>query len=102
MLRSINDGLFMQTPPLDPPVADTAPTSSALTAYDQQHLVTYLRLLDAEEQQADWREVAKLVLHRDPNVDVETAQTAWQSHLARAHWLRDNGFRHLLRGGSPN
>jgi hypothetical protein len=39
----------MQSLPLDPPVSDTAPTEPILTAYDEQHLVTYLRLLDAEE-----------------------------------------------------
>jgi hypothetical protein len=38
----------MQTPPLDPDVADTAPTTTTLTGYDEQHLITYLRLLDAE------------------------------------------------------
>ena len=56
----------MQTPPLDPPVSDSAPSDSILTAYDEQHLVTYLRLLDAEAAGADWREVAGIVLHIDP------------------------------------
>jgi hypothetical protein len=37
----------MQKPPLDPDVADMAPTASVLSGYDEQHLVTYLRLLDA-------------------------------------------------------
>ena len=45
-------------PPLDPDVADTAPSGSVLTGYDQEHLVTYLRLLDADAEGADWREVA--------------------------------------------
>ncbi len=56
----------MQKPPLDPDVADLAPTSPALTGDDEQHLVTYLRLLDAAEDGADWREVAAIVLHIDP------------------------------------
>ena len=56
----------MQSPPLDPPVADTAPTDRVLTGYDEQHVVTYLRLLDAETDGADWQEVAKLVLRIDP------------------------------------
>jgi hypothetical protein len=34
--------------------------------YDQQHLVTYLRLLDADGEGADWQVVAKIVLHIDP------------------------------------
>ena len=37
----------MHSPPLDPPVADAAPTDGILTGYDEQHLVTSLRLLDA-------------------------------------------------------
>jgi hypothetical protein len=52
----------MQSPPLDPPVSDRAPTERILTAYDEQHLVTYLRLLDAEEDGANWQEVARIVL----------------------------------------
>ena len=36
----------MQKPPLDPDVADTAPSGSALTVYDEEHIITYLRLLD--------------------------------------------------------
>jgi hypothetical protein len=42
-------------PPLDPPVADQAPRTDELTGYDYEHLVTYLRLLDAEADGADWR-----------------------------------------------
>ena len=38
----------MQKPPLDPDVADTAPSDFVLTAYDQEHLITYQRLLDAD------------------------------------------------------
>ena len=56
----------MQKPPLDPDVADVAPSGPVLTSYDHQHLVTYLRLLDADAEGADWREVARIVLHLDP------------------------------------
>jgi hypothetical protein len=88
--------------PLDPPVADCPPAAGTLTGYDQQHLITYLRLLDAEAEGADWTEVSSLVLHIDPNAEPERARTAWRSHLDRAHWMRDNGYRHLLHGGPPN
>ena len=37
----------MKCPPLDPCVDDVAPTAGIVTGYDEQHLVTYLRLLDA-------------------------------------------------------
>ena len=92
----------MQTPPLDPPVSDSAPSDSILTAYDEQHLVTYLRLLDAEAAGADWREVAGIVLHIDPVREPDRARRAWDSHLARARWMTENGYRQLLRGGAPH
>jgi hypothetical protein len=39
-------------PPLDPDVADAAPSDSVLTLYDEEHVITYLRLLDADAQGA--------------------------------------------------
>ena len=83
------------------PIAETAPEGSVLTTYDKQHLTTYLRLLDAEAAQADWEEVAKIVLNLDPNADKARARKTLESHLARAHWLTNNGYRQLLHGGAP-
>ena len=68
----------MAKTPLDPPVSDTAPVEPVLTGYDEQHLVTYLRLLDADADGADWREVAKVVLHIDPDREPERARRAWE------------------------
>jgi hypothetical protein len=82
--------------PLTPRLDDTAPLSEALTSYDQEHLVTYLRLLDAEEDGADWTEVAAIVLHIDPKREPERAHRMWQSHLSRAKWMTRKGYRHLL------
>ena len=92
----------MEKRPLDPPVSDTAPSESVLTGYDEQHLVTYLRLFDADAEGADWREVANVVLHIDPDREPQRAKRAWESHLARAKWMTESGYRHLLRGGAPN
>ena len=92
----------MKSPPFDPPVFDSAPSDAILTRYDQQHLVTYLRLLDAEAEGADWREVARIVLHIDPEQEPDRAKRAWESHLARARWMTEAGYRHLLRGAAPN
>jgi hypothetical protein len=92
----------MSSPPSDPPLDDDAPTADILTAYDERHLVTYLRLLDAETDGADWREVAEVVLHIDPEKEPDRARRAWESHLARAHWMTQKGYRHLLEGGAPN
>lgn len=92
----------MRNPPLDPDVANVAPTDTALTGYDQEHLVTYLRLLDADTEGADWREVARVVLHIDPDREPDRARYAFDSHLARAKWMTEHGYRHLLRGGASN
>ena len=92
----------MSKTPLDPPVADTAPAEPVLTGYDETHLITYVRLLDAEADGAPWEEVARIVLHIDPQQEAARAKRAWESHLARAHWLRDHGYQHLLRGGAPH
>jgi hypothetical protein len=92
----------MKKPPLDPDVADLAPTDSVLTIYDEEHIITYLRLLDADAEAADWREVVQLVLHIDPQLEPDRARRAFDSHLARAKWMTEHGYRHLLRGGASN
>ena len=74
-----------------------APQDPELTDYDRDHAVTYLRLLDAEEAGADWQEVAKVVLGVDPRGDFERAQVMHATHLARAKWMRDGGYKNLLR-----
>jgi hypothetical protein len=91
---------LMTTPPLDPDVADSAPDDPVLTVYDEKHLVTYWRLLDAEADGADWKEVARIVLHIDPDREPARARNAFDSHLARAKWMADHGYRDLLRGGA--
>lgn len=89
----------MQRPPFDPDVADTAPADTVLTRYDEEHIITYLRLLDADAEGADWREVTQIVLHIDPEREPARARQAFDSHLARAKWMTEHGYRHLLRGG---
>lgn len=86
----------MKERPVDPDVADVAPNETALTAYDEQHVVTYIRLLQAQGEGADWREVARIVLHIDPEREPDRARNAYQSHLARAKWVIEQG--RLLRG----
>jgi hypothetical protein len=92
----------MNKPSLDPPVADTAPVEPILTSYDKEHHITYLRLLDADKEGADWKEVAKIVLHIDPELEPERAKRAWESHLARARWMSSSGYRHLLNEPPPH
>jgi hypothetical protein len=87
------------TTPLDPPVLDAPPDEDCLTDYDRQHLVTYLRLLDAEAAGADWREVAKIVLKLDPEAAPHRARQVHAAHLRRAHWMTEQGYRQMLAGG---
>jgi hypothetical protein len=91
----------MQTPPLNPNVADIAPSDPGLTSYDEEPLMTYLRLLDADAKGADWREIARVVLHLDPEHESDRVRRALESHLSRAKWMTEHGYRHLLRGGAP-
>src|SRR6266540_3325288 len=90
----------MKEPLLDPSVADLAPADPAVTTYDDEHIITYLRLLDADAEGADWRDVSRIVLHIDPDRDADRARRAFESHLSRARWMTEQGYRHLLRGGA--
>jgi hypothetical protein len=83
--------------PLFPPTAAEAPTGETLTDYDREHLIVYLRLLDAAADHADWREVARLVLGLDPDQDSPGAERAFESHLDRARWMARSGYLHLLQ-----
>jgi hypothetical protein len=90
----------MQKPPLDSDVADTAPSDSVLTVYDEEHAITYLRLLDAHAEGADWREVARIVLRLVSEHEPDRARRTFDSHLSRAKWMTEHGYRRLLRGGA--
>ncbi|MFC3061569.1 DNA -binding domain-containing protein [Paenirhodobacter populi] len=83
-------------PELDPDVDDEAPTGPDITLYDEAHFVTYLRLLDAAAENADWTEVAQIVLHRDPAAEPERTRRCWESHLERARWMTKVGYRRIL------
>jgi hypothetical protein len=83
---------------LDPDVADEAPSAGAITPYDEQHFVTYVRLLDAAAENADWQEVARIVLHHDPVAEPERSRRCWEDHLLRAKWMIEHGYGHLLAG----
>ena len=86
----------MPSPPA-PPIADIAPNETQLTDYDRAHLTTYLRLLDAASESAPWEEVARIVLELDPVREPDRARRAHETHLARARWLTEHGYRALLR-----
>lgn len=76
---------------------DEPPQSTALTDYDREHLVLYLRLLDAAEEGAEWTEVVQVLFGLDPNRDGERARRVHDSHLSRARWMTRHGYDDLLR-----
>src|SRR5882757_7990307 len=55
-----------------PHVTDSAPNEPFLTGYDMAHLVTYLRLLDADAEGVAWQEAARIVLSLDIETDPES------------------------------
>lgn len=88
--------------PLAPPFHDHPPVCDGLTEYDQHHLITYLRLLDADAEGADWREVAAIVFGIDPDREPERARQVHHRHLQRAIWMTQRGYRHLLTRSGIN
>ena len=80
-----------------PAFEDRPPDSAKLTSYDERHLATYLRLLDAWEDGADWREAVQVIFGLDPEREPERARRVHDSHLARARWMMEAGHEHLLR-----
>ena len=87
---------------LNPDIADLAPDGPELTVYDEEHAVTYMRMLDAEAEGADWQEVCRIVLHIDPEHYPDRARHAFNSHLARAKWAARIGYRQLLQRDRPS
>ena len=83
-------------------ILDRPPDEPTVTEYDLAQKVTYLRLLDAAAEHADWREVARIVLGLDPDRDPDRAKRIHDSHLARALWMTGAGYRDLLQRGSTN
>ena len=79
------------------PFCDRPPLTDRVNAYDEQHLAIYLRLLMAEEEGADWREVVLVLFGLDPAQEPCRAKIVHESHLARAHWMTETGYRHLLQ-----
>ena len=79
-----------------PPFEDRPPADDRVTAYDERHFITYLRLLDAAEEGADWREVAQIVFGLDATREPDRVRIVYESHLDRARWMTAHGYRHLL------
>ena len=82
-----------------PRFEDRPPQAESVTSYDERHLITYLRLLEAAKDRADWREVVMVIFGIDPAAEPNRARTLHDSHLARARWMTEAGYRGLLEPG---
>lgn len=80
------------------PISDLAPQSDELTDYDHAHMTLYLRLFDAAESGASLQEVSEILFGIDAAEEPERAKKMYDSHLARARWMTEHGYRKLLEG----
>jgi hypothetical protein len=69
------------------------PQTLRINGYDERHFVTYLRMLDATAEGADWREIVAVVFGLDPNLEPDRARTVYESHLDRALWMGSEAQR---------
>lgn len=77
-------------------LVDTPPHSDSVTDYDRAQLKLYARLLDAEADGAAMSEVAKHLFGIDPATEPDRARRVHDSHLGRARWMTEHGYRALL------
>ncbi|QGM99891.1 DNA -binding domain-containing protein [Methylocystis parvus] len=80
------------------PIADIAPSDEHVTDYDRAHFKVYLRMLDAAKEGAAWEEISSIVLGIDSVREPARARRAYDTHLARAQWLANKGYKDLLAG----
>lgn len=80
----------------NPVFEDRPPSGDQVTEYDRQHHRSYWRILDAEAEQADWREVVSIIFGIDAAAEPDRARSVYDTHLARARWMSDSGYRQLL------
>ncbi len=81
------------------PISDLAPQGDDLTDYDHAHMTLYLRLFDAAESGASLQEISQILFGIDADKEPERARKIYDSHLARARWMTEHGYRKLLEGG---
>lgn len=88
----------MKNPTNSQPIADLAPSDEHVTDYDRAHFKVYLRMLDAAKEGAAWEEVSSILLGIDPHREPIRAKRAYDTHLGRARWLANKGYKDFLAG----
>lgn len=77
-------------------INDEIPWSDHVTDYDRAHFGLYLRLLDATAEGANADEIIRVVLNIDPAKEPVRGHKMLESHLKRARWMTEIGYRDLL------
>ncbi|MET2829784.1 DUF2285 domain-containing protein [Mesorhizobium shangrilense] len=82
---------------MTPTFLDQPPDSPEITAYDRAHMKLYIRLLDAAADGADWQEAVSILFGITTALEPERARRVYDTHLARARWMTEHGYRELAR-----
>jgi len=103
MIRGESDGdtiwsaLHMVPENRQPAIQDEVPWDMTITDYDKAHFTCYVRLLDACAAGASDSEMCRIILSIDAAKEPDRARRALASHLKRARWMTEHGYRHLLQ-----
>ncbi|MES0110035.1 DUF2285 domain-containing protein [Mesorhizobium sp. M0013] len=76
---------------------DRPPESQEITKYDREHMKLYFRLLDAASEGADWQEAVSILFGLNADLEPVRARHVYDTHLARARWMTEQGYRKLAR-----
>ncbi len=79
-------------------LADEPPDLEEITAYDRGHFATYLSLLYAAGEGHSEEKMALDVLGIDLANEPDRVRHMLRSHLERARWLANSGYKYLLEG----
>ncbi|WP_346732078.1 DUF2285 domain-containing protein [Sphingomonas sp. GC_Shp_4] len=60
-----------------------------------------MRLLDSDDEGIDWRVSATRIFGINAAVEPDRAKPMYDSHLARARWMTEIGYAHLLGRDRP-
>ena len=77
-----------------PAIVDTVPWDDGITSYDESHFSCYLQLLDAAAADVTEEEMCRVILKLEPS---DRGLDILRSHLKRARWMTEHGYRQLLK-----
>ena len=76
----------------------SAPWADTVTPYDEAHLDVYLRLLDALKDGASNDAMCRTILNVKDDINTARATEILESHIKRAQWMCEMGYKGLLSG----